>query len=51
MTSKTLSRLAICGLITLSLYAARGNAASPNEELAKKSQGLSPDRRAADCSC
>jgi uncharacterized protein (DUF1800 family) len=35
MTSRTLSRLAICGLITLSLYAARGDAAPPKEELAR----------------
>ena len=35
MTSQTLSRLAICGLITLSLYAARGDAAPPKEELAR----------------
>jgi uncharacterized protein (DUF1800 family) len=36
MTRKTQSRLAICGLMTLSLYAARGAAAPPaKEELAR----------------
>ena len=36
MSTKTVSRAVICGLITLSLYAARGHAASPDiKELAK----------------